>query len=87
MLRTYPETKNSHGKGTSLPIIVHFYNCTRHEAIGLSPSFLLFGRSPRIAVDVIFGIELNASLNYPTYVKEWQSAMKEANASKGKATP
>ena len=79
MVRTLPETKKSHWKD-SLHKVVHAYNCTRHEAIGFSPLFLLFGRSPRLPVDVIFGIEPNASLNYPTYVKEWQSAMKEAYA-------
>ena len=31
-------------------------------------------------MDVIFGIEPNVSLDYPTYVKEWQSVMKEAYA-------
>ena len=79
MLRTLPETKKSHWKD-SLHKVVRAYNCTRHEATGFSPFFLLFGRSPRLPVDVIFGIEPNASLNYPTYVKEWQSAMKEAYA-------
>ena len=79
MLRTLPETKKSHWKDSQYKV-VHAYNCTRHEATGFSPFFLLFGRSPRLPVDVIFGIEPNASLNYPTYVKEWQSAMKEAYA-------
>ena len=79
MLRTLPETKKSHWK-ESLHKVVHAHKCTRHEATGFSPFFLLFGRSPRLPVDVIFGIEPNASLNYPTYVKEWQSAMKEAYA-------
>ena len=46
----------------------------------MSPFFLLFGRSPRLQEDVIFDIEPKASLNYPTYVKEWQSAMKEEYA-------
>ena len=79
MLRTLPETKKSHWKD-SLHKVVHAYNCTRHEATGFSPFFLLFGRSPRLPVDVIFGIEPNVSLDYPIYVKEWQSAMKEAYA-------
>ena len=79
MLRTLPQTKKSHWKD-SLRKVVHAYNCTRHEATGFSPFLLLFGRSPRLPVDVIFGIEPSASLNYPTYVKEWQSAMKEAYA-------
>ena len=79
MLRTLPETKKSHSK-ESLLKVVHAYNCTRHEATGFSPFYLLFGRSPRLPVDVIFGIEPNASLKCPTYVKEWQSPMKEAYA-------
>ena len=79
MLRTLPESKKSRWKD-SLNKVVHAYNCTRHEATGFSPFFLLFGRSSRLPIDVIFGIEPTASLNYPAYVKEWQAAMKEAYA-------
>ncbi|KAL9979638.1 hypothetical protein ACROYT_G017323 [Oculina patagonica] len=79
MLRTLPESKKSRWKD-SLNKVVHAYNCTCHEATGFSPFFVLFGRSPRLPIDVIFGIEPSASLNYPAYVKEWQAAMKEAYA-------
>ena len=79
MLRTLPETRKSNWKD-NLHKVVHAHNCTRHEATGISPFFLLFGRSPRLPVDVIFGTEPNVSLDYLTYVKEWQSAMKEAYA-------
>ena len=76
---TLPESKKSRWKD-SLNKVVHAYNCTRHEATGFSPFFLLFGRSPRLPIDVIFGIELTASLNYPAYVKEWQATIREAYA-------
>jgi len=79
MLRTLPKTKKSHLKD-SLHRVVHKYNCTRHEATGILTFFLLFGRSPRFPVDVIFGIEPDASSNYPSYIEEWQSPMTEAYA-------
>jgi hypothetical protein len=36
--------------------LTHAYNCTRNSATGFSPYFLLFGRVPRMAVDVQFGL-------------------------------
>ena len=62
----------------SLNKVVHAYNCTRHEATGFSPYFLLFRRPPRLPIDLIFGIKPASCSNYPAYVKEWQTAMKEA---------
>ena len=39
-----------------VPALVHAYNCTRNVAIRNSPYFLLFGREPRLPVDVEFGL-------------------------------
>ena len=77
MLRTLPEHKKSICKD-SLNKVVHAYNCTRHEATGITPYFLLFGRLPRLPIDLIFGVKPASGSNYPAYVKEWQTAMKEA---------
>ena len=77
MLRTLPEHQKSNWKD-SLHKVVRAYNCTRHAATGYSPFFLLFGRSPRLPIDVIFDIKPTACSSYPTYIKEWQTAMKEA---------
>lgn len=36
--------------------LVHAYNCTRSDLTGFTPYELMFGRSPRLPVDLAFGL-------------------------------
>ena len=60
------------------------YNCTKHEATGFSPFELLFGRKPKLPLDIIFGnVQTPVSKQYPDYVKQWKNAMEEAHRIEG----
>ena len=80
MLRTLPEEKKTRWKD-SLNKLVHAYNCTVNEATGFAPFFLLFVRSPRLPVDLMFGTSPAAVQgNHAEYVARWKSCMEDAYA-------
>ena len=59
--------------------MIHTYNCTKHEATGYAPYYLLFGRTPRLPIDLVFDLDQNcAKGDYNTNVQNWQQNMKEA---------
>uniref|UniRef100_A0A3B5AJZ5 Integrase catalytic domain-containing protein n=1 Tax=Stegastes partitus TaxID=144197 RepID=A0A3B5AJZ5_9TELE len=78
MLRTLTETQKSNWK-ESLNKLVYAYNCTRCEATGYSPFYLLYGRSPRLPVDMLFGLQPESGTSdYRDYVEGWKKGMEEA---------
>ena len=56
------------------------HNCTRNDRTGLSPYYLLFDRSPRLPVDLMFeSVSVSPkSSSRKDYVVEWEKGMCEA---------
>ncbi|KAK3086508.1 hypothetical protein FSP39_019394 [Pinctada imbricata] len=77
MLGTLEPQQKSNWKPHVAPL-VHAYNCTRHESTGHSPYYLLFGREPRLPVDLAFGINEQQQKSLTKYVEELRDRMKKA---------
>ena len=78
MLRTLPESQKHKWKD-SLNKVVHAYNSSRNDATGFSPFYLLFARSPRLPVDLMFGLSReDTRMNHTEYTEKWKVAMKDA---------
>ena len=93
MLGTLPEEEKSDWK-SYLGCMTHAYNCTKHASSTYSPYYLMFGRHPRLPIDVEFGLpksncgdnssksryvqKLRRRLNY-AYQKATKVANQQAN--------
>lgn len=77
-MRNLTDKAKSDWKG-SLAKVVHAYNCTRNEATGFALYYLLFGRNPRIPIDIIFGLPPGDQDPSPSeYAKKWRIRMDDA---------
>lgn len=78
MLRTLTDRQKTSWK-ESLNKLIYAYNCTRSEVTGFSPFYLLFGRSPRLPIDLLFGLTSETGkTDHRTYMEKWTREMQEA---------
>ncbi|PIK37741.1 hypothetical protein BSL78_25429 [Apostichopus japonicus] len=81
MLRSQSE-KHRKNWTDSLQQCVHAYNCTRCESTGYAPYFMMFGRSPKLPVDLLFDLDEKSegSGDPADYAERWKRRMQEAYA-------
>ena len=78
MLGTLEPDQKADWKAYVAPL-VHMYNSTKHDTTGYSPYFLLFGREPRLPIDVLLpSPEGQPSRSYTSYVADLRKRMKYA---------
>jgi len=65
---------------THIGPLVHAYNCTRHESTGQSPFYLMYGRTPRLPVDLAFGLDIEPTKSRTVlqYTKALQERLRKA---------
>ncbi|CAI5665465.1 unnamed protein product [Oreochromis niloticus] len=67
--------------------MTHAYNCTRHDSTGYIPYYLMFGRHPRLPVDLVFGLSTtNGSGGYSEYVQTLHDCLSQAYAQANQAS-
>lgn len=56
--------------------MTHAYNCTRHDSTGYTPYLLMYGRHPRLPIDLAFGLsESDEPCEYSEYVQTLQDSL------------
>ena len=78
MLGTLSQPDKLHWKDFVKPL-VHAYNCTKNETTGFSPYELMFGRQPRLPIDLAFGLPTNTNkLSHSQYVSDLKCRLEQS---------
>uniref|UniRef100_A0A8C5P8M5 Integrase catalytic domain-containing protein n=1 Tax=Leptobrachium leishanense TaxID=445787 RepID=A0A8C5P8M5_9ANUR len=79
MLRSLP-LKEKHNWPEQIQTLTFAYNATVHETTGYAPFQLMFGRIPKLPIDVMFGQVLHdpVIVDYSSYVNSLMSYLHEA---------
>lgn len=79
MLGTLEDKDKYHWRDFVKPL-VHAYNCTRHDTTGYSPYQLMFGRQPRLPIDLVLGIhpDMGTHKTHSEYVKGLRQRLQES---------
>lgn len=79
MIRTLPP-RAKQAWPQMLHTLTFMYNSTPHETTGFPPFYLMYGRVPRLPVDVLFKSALreDGDVSYPKYVEGLMKDLKEA---------
>ena len=79
MLGTLEHDQKADWKAYVAPL-VHMYNSTKYDTTGYSPYFLLFGREPRLPIDVLLpSPDHEHTSSYTTYVADLRKRIKYAH--------
>ena len=85
MLGTLSEEEKSDWK-SYLGCMTHAYNCTKHASTTYSPYYLMFGRHPRLPIDVEFGLSKSNSGDNSSKSRYVQKLRRRLNYAFQKAT-
>lgn len=78
MLGTLSQPEKLHWKDYVKPL-VHAYNCTKNETTGFSPDELMFGRQPRLPIDLAFGLPTDPNkLSHSQYVSNLKCRLEQS---------
>lgn len=78
MLGTLNNKEKSRWKDYVKPL-VHAYNCTKSDVTGFCPYELMFGRQPRLPVDLAFGLPVDSqSGSHSKYVQDLKKRLEES---------